>query len=275
MAKHQQVSEPTFIPSWVPPSVVDVIHHLLILLPNEEDPVAAREMLARLASSPSMKPAWEEIFKKKRLRERPYLHPAKTADARHREAAKIKRRGGEDATYEASMLKLKARILGELSTIPGNENWDDQNVAARVLFYWAWKGRVEFKPIYEPHVSERDAHIKNCQAALRHVSKTLSDLALPDHANQVDEIAMELGNYADEETGIWADAVTLARSSKDAEVRAYVRGLSFFVYALFGSFLYGTVANLANAALARDDLDSACIRGFLQTDFPNPVTFLG
>jgi hypothetical protein len=264
------LAAPFPLPSWLPPSVAELIDQMKLHLVLVREPLAAHSLLVRLAAAPKMKLVWSEIFKKRRTKSsenRPYLYPARTVNALRREAKSIRRSRQQGWLAKARILEVEANLREdeEDDSLGGREDWDEQNVGARVLFYNAWLGKDKYHPQYIADMSQFEARRDKCNLALSKIATELGELGLVHHARDLWNI-WETLHSDDGRFDYFAEKLIFERRGSDDALRAYVSGLGHLTKRLFGTHLFGTIANITSTAFDRTDLNDAFIRGILRDE---------
>ena len=273
-ARVSTLPEPTF-PNWVPVAVLDMAKRLRAELAAEQDRAKAEEVLSRLTSDPRMERVWCEVYKKKRLNHSPtdeFWHPARVthasqAAASRRRAIELRKSGGVDNNHEADLLEAEATALESEPGQAFDQRYTEQDRGAQLFFYHAYRDALDFKLVLFSDLKANANTLKALADRLRKEADILRSLEMEENGRSLDEIASDCDDEAfnidparlESDDDPWI----IRRQKGDVQLRTFVASLSIRTVSLFGDYLYGTIAAVANVALGRDDVRASKIREIL------------
>ena len=282
--RHSQRS----FPEWTPPCIRDLAQ----LLYNKRHKARAKDKKKARAKdkkifyrltldprNPRMKRVWDELLKKKRLKDRKteqYLHPTATSDGGKRfwsfrarslqsRAEELRKRGEGP---EADRVQVRA-ILVEME-VPNifsrlqRAKFEPQEQGLIFLFYTA------FKFAQETPQSVSVAEERKAAGRFRAMAKTIRADAAEEQRvrgyfdHRLLDAAFAYEELADDAVGPLGTAVLVSRKPRsEPRLKGFVMALASTTQVLFGAPLCGTVATLTNVALERSDITDDKVRKIL------------
>ncbi|MEW6437790.1 MAG: hypothetical protein AB1508_11570 [Pseudomonadota bacterium] len=275
MAKRSRptkIVESLAIPDWIPPSVADLVNQLQKELPKQKDLKLSREILERLASAPSMQLVWRELFRLKRAEDDAgsliYFHPAFTARPLHIEMDQLRGRKGKKATEQLQY--VRASIYAKEVFHPPREKarWPDQDAAARILMYQAYKLSFECEPLYKKDRLDRRRALRQCCETLFEIEECLELHGLEEQAVAASKLQSAIRwasrlSASKEGNSFWGE---FERAQADDRQKVFCLLLKDVTIEFFGYPLYGTIANIAKAVFDRQDITGRQVREWLRND---------
>ena len=270
-------SHPSTFPEWVPTAVVETAEQLCAEVASEQDPAKAEKVLSRLTSDPRMKRVWEELYKKKRFehsRTNEFFHSARVTNASHAAAVRqraheLSKAGGAHNQRDADLLEAEAAVLESLGDRLADPRWSEQDHAAQLLLYHAYRAALDFKPVFLSDVTSNVHTLRSLAERLRKDAKTLRSLDLAPNAVKLDEIASDCDEKASEidpnRLKPGDDPWIITRRVGDIQLKTFIIDLSIPTVSLFGKYLYSTLATVANVAFARNNVTHEKVREILRS----------
>ncbi len=279
---------PLTFPSWIPDAVRETARLLNAELATEKDFGQALEILSRLISNPRMRLVWGELSKKNSVNDEAadeYRYPARVTNASwatvHRQQAlELRNKGGALNEHEARLLEAEAAVEETIEDSPSDQRWSEQDRAAQLFLNHAYRSALDVKPVFLSDIRANGSELRKVAASLRKQAAKLQSLGMEDDALKLGDIAANCDDeawslepkrssaLAQEEALEFMpradDPWIITRQRNDAKVRTFVVDLSIPTQLLFGTPLYGTLANVANVVFSRDDMTGAKVREWLR-----------
>jgi hypothetical protein len=260
--------------AWAPPAVIDEARKLYAETINAKDPAEAIDLLEKLLSDSRMKFVWRELYRKKRVNYQAtneFINPIYVTNAsiaaplreRATELLKNNKKSqiGNILQAEATWLMKEETDLAEL----GQHQWTEQDIGAQLFIWHVYNAARNVKPVLLSDIKADVTSLQQCAQQLRALAAKLKKLEIECAA--LEEIASECEDEArcrdcDPKTD---DPWILTRQRNDIELRALVADLSVRTYSLCRKMMCGTIANIANVVLDRQDVTVRKVREMLRS----------
>jgi len=262
-------------PGWLDRDAVrDAASELWSKLPTEKDPAKAQRVLEQLITNPLMKRVWGELYKEKRINNKPtgqYEYPACVTNASiaarlRRRAIELRNKAGQWDERDAQALEFEAAIVERLEDPPADQKWSEQDRAVQLFLRHAYRDWLDLKPVFLSDLKAKVEKLRDVGEILRKQAATLRSLGKDLDAQKLNEIASECdydaGNVLPRFDG--DDPWIITRQNKEHELRTFVIDLSGTTIRLFEKEMHSTLANVANVVFNRKDVTRSKIREMLR-----------
>jgi hypothetical protein len=254
---------------WVPAAVRDEARKIQAETSSQKDPVKAASLLSRLTSNTRMKAVWAEFNKRKRDNykstdqyvNRMYMTNASRAPRLRKEASWIRDHGPNKHKIDSFFMDLEAEQLERSSYDPLlHTPWTEQELGMQFFLWKVHDAALDIK-----------LYLKRDVPVLRRAAEQLRELAAKLQPLHVDcralgEVAVSCDNAARMRDVDPTDEnpTVMVREASDPKLRTYVVELSGVTTWLCGKNMRGTIANVANVALDREDITDRDVGGILR-----------
>jgi hypothetical protein len=234
-------------------------------------------VLSRLVSDHRMELVWGELYKNKRDSNyqptEEFLYPARVTSASwaaiHRQqAVELRKIGGELNEREARLLEAEATQEESAEEPLTDTRWSEQDRAVQIFLYHACHSALNIQPVFLADIQIKMKKLSEVSANLREQAKLLRSLGMRHDALKLREVAADCNEKAwnlEPNKPRVDDPWIITRDRGDSDIRTFVVDLSITTHLLFGKFIFGRLATVANVVFSREDITGPKVREWLRS----------
>jgi hypothetical protein len=259
--------------TWAPPAVLDEAKKLYAETRCQTDPSDALNILSKLVSDKRMETVWDELYKRKRIDDRPtdqFLYPmhmynaSKVTDLRQRSEKLRDHSLNRERFRQAFLLEVEAKRLENNTCDPLlYARWSEQDLGVQLFLWQIYHAALNVKPRFRADAGK----LRKIAAQLRRQADLLKALHIESEA--LEEVAQKCLEEAVSRSldpkidNPW----NIIRVKGDPNIKTFVVSLSLITERLCGTTLHGSIATITNVLFDHAKLDRRKVIDKLKVKF--------